>query len=63
VHARVYDDAGSAYDACHVAFCWSGEHRHPEFVLRRSMPGLLTPLSTLRSDPRRSPRMRRPNYP
>src|SRR6478672_3168576 len=30
-------------DAFHVAFCWSGEHRHPEFGLRRSIPGLLTP--------------------
>ena len=25
-------------DVYHVAFCWSGEHRHPEFVLRRSWP-------------------------
>ena len=44
-------------DVYHVAFCWSGEHRHPEFVLRRSIPGLLIPLSMLHDGPRRSPRM------
>jgi hypothetical protein len=46
-------------DVYHVAFCWSGEHRHPEFVLRRSIPGLLIPLSMLRNYPRGSPRMTR----
>jgi len=46
-------------DASRVAFCWSGEHRHPEFVLRRSIPGLPIPLSTLRDNPRGSPRMTR----
>jgi hypothetical protein len=51
--------ASRASDAYHVAFCWSGEHRHPEFVLRCSILGLLIPLSMLRDDPRRSPRMTR----
>jgi len=44
-------------DAFHVAFCWSGEHRHPEFGLRRSIPGLLTPRSTLRLRPHGRTRM------
>ena len=34
-----------------------GKHRHPEVVLRRSMAGLRNPLSTLRHDPRGTPRM------
>jgi len=46
-------------DVYHVAVCWSGEHRHLEFVLRRSIPGLLIPLSMLHDGPRRSPRMTR----
>jgi hypothetical protein len=61
MHAGVFDDAGLAHvsrsDLRHVAFCRSGEHRHPELVLRRSIPGLHIPLSTLRVDPRGPPRM------
>jgi hypothetical protein len=44
-------------DVRHVAFCWSGEHRHPELGLRRSIPGLHIPRSTLRVGPRGLPRM------
>ena len=51
--------ASRASDAYYLAFCWSCEHRHPEFVLRRSILGRLIPLSMLRDDPRRLPRMTR----
>src|SRR5262249_38398640 len=44
-------------DAFRVAFCRPREHRHPELGLRRSIPGLLTPRSTLRLQPRGCTRM------
>jgi hypothetical protein len=41
-HARVYDDAGSAcvsrYQHRPCCLLWDGKHRHPELVLRRSIP-------------------------
>src|SRR5271170_6532218 len=47
-HARVYDDAGSAYVLRyrHRPCCllWDGKHQHPELVLRRSIPRLRPPL-------------------
>src|SRR5450631_4185973 len=43
-HARVYDDAGSAWVLRyrHPLCCllWDGKHQHPELVLRRSIPRL-----------------------
>jgi len=58
-HARVYDDAGPAcvlryrHEPC--CLLWDGKHRHPELVLRRSIPRLRTPLWTLRVCPRGQP--------
>src|SRR5262245_45034762 len=47
-HARVYDDAGSAWVSRyrHQPCCllWDGKHQHPELVLRRSIPRLRPPL-------------------
>ena len=47
-HARVYDDAGPAcvlrYRRTPCCLLWDGKHRHPELVLRRSIPRLRTPL-------------------
>src|SRR6516162_6265889 len=47
-HARVYYDAGSAWVSHyrHRPCCllWDGKHRHPELVLRRSIPRLRPPL-------------------
>ena len=43
----------------HLAFCWDGKHQRPELVLRRSIPSLRTPLSTLRLRPHDHTRMTR----
>src|SRR6516225_3442474 len=46
-HTRVYDDAGSAcvslYRHRPCCLLWDGKHRHPELVLRRSIPRLRPP--------------------
>ena len=46
-------------DTDHLAFCWDGKHQRPELVLRRSIPSLRTPLSTLRLRPHDHTRMTR----
>ena len=62
-HASVYDDAGPAHvsRSRHGPYCLlqDGKHRRPEVGFRRSMAGPRYPLSTLRFDPRGSPRMTR----
>ena len=54
-HARVCDDAGLVRisQSRHAPFrlLLDGKHRRPELVLRRSIPSLRTPLSTLRLQP------------
>ena len=59
--ASVYDDAGPAHvsRSRHGPYCLlqDGKHRRPEVGFRRSMAGPRYPLSTLRFDPRGSPRM------
>ena len=47
----------SCDDDYHLAFCWDGKHQRPELVLRRSIPSLRTPLSTLRLRPHDHTRM------
>ena len=62
-HARVYDDAGPARVSRlrHKPSCFllDGKHQRPELVLRRSIPSLRTPLSTLRLQPHDYTRMTR----
>jgi hypothetical protein len=62
-HARVRDDAGPARISRSrhgpSRLLLDGKHQRPELVLRRSIPSLRTPLSTLRLQPRDRTRMTR----
>ena len=60
-HARVCDDAGPARISRSrhgpSRLLLDGKHQRPELVLRRSIPSLRTPLSTLRLQPHDRTRM------
>jgi len=62
-HARVYDDAGlprvSRFRHLPSCLLLDVKHQRPELVLRRSIPSLRTPLSTLRLRPHDRTRMTR----
>ena len=62
-HARVCDDAGPARISRSrhgpSRLLLDGKHQRPELVLRRSIPSLRTPLSTLRLQPHDRTRMTR----
>jgi hypothetical protein len=55
-HARVCDDAGRHGPS---RLLLDGKHQRPELVLRRSIPSLRSPLSTLRMQPHDYTRMTR----